>query len=282
RLPELYDSPIPAWYNGQCPLLDQGRLIVATGGRALLVALDRATGAPIWESPNPEGLMMSHSSVMPVEIAGVRQYAYLTLGGLVGVSAETGEQLWSFPWKFNTAVAPSPLPLADGQFLLTSGYHAQSVVCRAALQDGAWTAEEVAAFPPPPKGWNSEVHTPLEYRGHIYGVGKTKRGMWTCLDLKGNELWTSGRAASFGMGGYVLADGLFFALDGKSGTLRMIDANADEYRQLGEAKLLSGPDVWAPPVITHGKLLIRDLGKLLCIDIADHSAPLAASKPAPH
>ncbi len=276
RLPELYKSPIPPWYNGQCPLIDGDRLIVATGGRALLVALDKATGEPIWESPNPDACLMSHSSAMPMEVDGVRQYAYLTLKGLFGVSADTGELLWTFPWRFNTAVAPSPLALGEGRLLLTSGYHAQSVVCRVTLNNGVWAAEELTAFAPPPRGWNSEVHTPIFHRGHIFGVGKSKRGMWTCLDLEGNELWTSGRSANFGMGGYVLADGLFFVLDGKSGAVRMIDAEANEYRQLGEAKLLSGPDVWAPPVISGGKLLMRDLGTLLCLDIVDQGTPLAA------
>ncbi|MCA9263111.1 MAG: PQQ-binding-like beta-propeller repeat protein [Planctomycetales bacterium] len=279
RLPALYESTIPAWYNGQCPLIDQDRLIVATGGRALIVALEKATGKPIWETPNPDSQLLSHSSVMPIEINGVRQYAYMTLTGLNGVSADTGELLWNFPWKFNTAVPTSPLYVDEGRFMLTSGYHAQSVVCQVMQADGAWTAKELTALASPPTGWNSEVHTPIYYRGHIYGIGKSKRGMWTCLDLEGHELWTSGSEATFGMGGYVLADGLFFALDGKSGTLRMIDAEADEYHQLGEAKLLAGPDVWAPPIVSGGKLIVRDLHRLLCLDVSDPGDSIAA-KPA--
>ncbi|MCA9150814.1 MAG: PQQ-like beta-propeller repeat protein, partial [Planctomycetales bacterium] len=125
-LTESYESQIPAWYNGQCPLIDENHLVVATGGRSLIVALDKVTGNPIWESPNPDAQLLSHSSVMPVVIDGVRQYTYLTLNGLVGISAENGEILWSFPWKFNTAVATSPLPLDDGRFLLTAAYHAQT------------------------------------------------------------------------------------------------------------------------------------------------------------
>ena len=77
----------------------------------------------------------------------------------------------------------------------------------------------MVALPPPTAGWNSEVHTPILYRGHMYGVGKKRRGLWTCLDLEGNELWTSPARANFGLGGYTLADGMFFVLDGKTGTL---------------------------------------------------------------
>ena len=106
------------------------------------------------------------------------------------------------------------------------------------------------------------------HNGHLYGIGKKQRGLWTCLDLEGNEVWTSKGKASFGMGGYVLADGMFFVLEGKTGVLRVLDANADHYEELGNFKLLEGPDVWAPPIISQGKLLIRDLGKLVCLDIS--------------
>ncbi len=281
QLPAEYESPIPAWYNGQCPLIDNGRLVVATGGRALMTALEKATGKPIWETENSEQFLLSHSSITPVETQGVRQYTYNTLKGAVGVDADTGKLLWHFPWKFNTAVATTPLSLGDGKLLLTSGYHAQTVVCQARREGDAWSADEVVAAAPPTQGWNSEVHTPILYRDRIYGVGKKQRGLWTCLDLEANELWTSKGQASFGMGGYLLADGMFFVLEGKTGVLRVLDANADQYEELASCQLLEGPDVWAPPVISQGRLLIRDLGKLICLDIADTNAGVVRTAKSP-
>ncbi len=277
QLPAEYESLIPAWYNGQCPLLDGDRLIIATGGRAVLVALDKATGDPIWETANPEQFPLSHSSVMPVEIEGVKQYTYTTLNGPVGVDAASGELLWHFPWKFNTAVSTTPLPLGNGKFFLTAGYHARTVVCQITRVDDEWVASEVVSLPPPTQGWNSEVHTPILYRDHIFGIGKKQRGLWTCLDLEGQEVFTSKGKAAFGMGGYVLADGMFFVLEGKTGTLRVLDADADHYEELAKAELLKGPDVWAPPVISQGRLLIRDLSRLICLDIAADSATAATS-----
>ena len=145
---------------------------------------------------------------------------------------------------------------------------------------GSWI--NWSAAPPPTEGWNSEVHTPILHQNHIYGIGKKQRGLWTCLDLEGNEVWTSKGQASFGMGGYLLADGMFFVLEGKTGILRVLDANADHYEELASFQLLEGPDVWAPPVISQGRLLIRDLGKLICLDIADESAPVAETAAIPH
>lgn len=281
-LPIAYDSQIPPWYNGQCPLLDGDRLIIAPGGRVLMTALEKTTGEPIWETPNTAGHLMSHGSIMPLEIDGVRQYAYLTLKGAVGVAAADGRLLWEFPWQFNTAVSTTPLPLGDGRLLLTSGYHARTVICQISRTGDVWKAEEAFSLPPPTRGWNSEVQTPIVHRGYVFGVGKKKRGLWTCLSLEGEELWDSSRQAAFGMGGFVLADGKFFVLEGRTGTLRMLDAAADEYRELAMTQVLEGPDVWAPPVVSRGKLLIRDLHKLVCLDVGDSSeteTALAAGEP---
>ena len=273
-LPQLYGATIPPWYSGQCPLIDQDRLIVAIGGTKLMAAFDKATGEAIWETPNDDQQLITHSSIMPVDLDGVHQYAYFTMQGLVGIDAETGAQLWQFPWKFSTAVPTTPLPLGDGKFLITSSYGARTAVCQVTHEAGEWKATEVVSLDAPPAGWNSEVHTPIVYNGKIYGVGKVKRGQWTCMDFDCKEVWNSGRK-SFEMGGYVLADGMFYVLDGKSGTLRLVDANADDYQQLAETEILSGPDVWAPPVIVRGKLIIRDLGRLICLDISEQT--LAAS-----
>ena len=274
-LPAEYESQIPAWYNGQCPLIDGDKLVIATGGRVLMTALEKATGEAIWETDNSDEFLMSHSSIMPVEIDGLRQYAYTTLKGLVGVDAQSGELLWHFPWRFNTAISTTPLPLGGGKFFLTGGYHARTVVCQVTRGGDGWTTEEMVSLPPPTGGWNSEVQTPILHAGHIYGIGKKQRGLWTCLDYEGNEIWTSKGKASFGMGGYVLADGMFFVLEGKTGMLRVLDANAEHYEELASVKMLDGPDVWAPPVVAHGKLLIRDLGKLICLDIAAENPRVA-------
>jgi outer membrane protein assembly factor BamB len=276
-LPVEYGSRIPPWYNGQCPLIDGNRLVIATGGRVLMTALKLESGEAIWETENNGQFALSHSSITPVEIEGTKQYTYTTLKGAVGVDAETGRLLWHFPWKLNTAVTTTPLPLGNGQLLLTAGYHAQTVIFQVKHLGDNWAAREVLSLPPPTSGWNSEVQTPILYRNRIYGVGKKQRGLWTCLDLSGNELWTSAHQASFELGGYLLADGMFFVLEGKTGTLRVLDANADHYQEIASLHVLEGPDVWAPPVISRGRLLIRDLSKLVCLDIASDGSHIAAS-----
>lgn len=260
-----YKTRIPPWYAGQCPLIEDNRVIIAPSGSALVVALDKETGSTIWETPNTQKWPMSHASLMPTEIGGVKQYLYGTLKGPLGVSAEDGKLLWFHPFKFNVAFPTSPLAIGDGRIFLTSGYDAGSVMIRVAENGGSFSSDEV--FRLEGNEWNSEVHTPVLFQDHIFAVGKKKRGLFTCLNLDGQQVWTSDSNAYFGLGGYILADGMFFVVEGKTGMLRLLEANTTGYKELASAPVLSGHDVWGPLALSDGKLLVRDLTKMICIDV---------------
>lgn len=265
NLVKEYKSKIPPWYVGQCPLIEADRVIVAPAGEALLVAFDKATGDEIWRTPNAEKWPMSHASLMPAVLCGVKQYLYCTLKGPLGVSAEDGKLLWHLPRKFNVAVAPSPLAVDGERVFMSAGYDAGSLMLRVKRNSDEFSAEHV--FDLPTEEWNSEVHTPIVHDGHMFAVGKKKRGLFTCLDLDGKQVWTSAEHASFGLGSYLLADGMFFVLEGKTGMLRLIEASTGEYRELAAAQLLKGPDVWAPMALSNGKLVLRDMVRMICIEV---------------
>ena len=87
-----YGATIPPWYAGQCPLVDKGAVILAPGGNsALLLACDSQTGAAIWQTPNPRGWKMTHSSVMPMEFGGQKFYVYCGSGGVASEGVERGD-----------------------------------------------------------------------------------------------------------------------------------------------------------------------------------------------
>ena len=75
-----------------------------------IVAVDPETGEVLWQTPNPKGWKMTHSSIMPMEFGGERMYVYCASGGVVGVSAKDGRLLWeSTDWKISIATVPSPV-----------------------------------------------------------------------------------------------------------------------------------------------------------------------------
>lgn len=260
-----YKSVIPSWYNGQCPYQEGSRIIIGTGGAALMVALDKATGKEIWRTPNTGKHMLSHASVIPAVLGGVRQYLWGTLRGPVGVSAADGRLLWEFGRRFNVVVAPSPIAVDGERVFMTASYDAGSVMVRVRQSGGAFQAEPV--WDMKKNEWNSEVHTPIVHRGHMFAVGRRRRGLFTCLSFDGKEIWTSDGQATFGLGSYLMADGMFFALNGDNGLLRLIEANTTEYRELASAQVLSGGDVWGPMALSDGKLVLRDMTRMVCLDV---------------
>ncbi len=259
-----YNAKIPPWYNGQNPLMEDDRVIIATGGDALLIAFDK-TGKEIWRTPNPGNDLMTHASPMPATLGGVKQYLYSTLKGVLGVSVEDGKILWSAPFKYNVAVAPSPLAVDNELVFITAGYDSGSAMFRVTPDGGGFKAEKV--FELTSVQWNSEVHTPIVFEDHMFAVGRVRRGLFSCLNKKGEIVWDSRGKAAFDLGSFLYADGMFFILEGKTGMLRLAEANTTEYRELANAQILSGHDVWGPMALSNGKLVLRDLTKMVAIQV---------------
>ena len=269
-----YQTQIPFWYTGQCPLIDDGKAIIATGGKSLMIALDCATGEIIWDLPNDNGLKMSHASIMPWVFGGKKMYVYSAVGGVVGVSAEeddVGKILWqSLKWGCSV-VAPSPVCLPDGKILLTAGYGAGSMVFQINEESGIFSIEKLYEYKPK-DGLACEQQTPVVYDGMVYGIipkdGGTLRNQFVCVDPGDfrKVIWSSGKTNRFGLGPYMIADGKFFILN-DDGMLTIARPSKSEFVLLDQIKVFEAHDAWAPLAIANGFLLLRDDHKMICMDI---------------
>lgn len=259
-----YGTRIPLWYAGQCPLIDGERVIIAPGGpEALLLAVEIATGEPVWQTPNPREWEMTHSSILPTTLAGTKTFVYCASGGVVGVAAEDGELLWETDqWKISIATVPTPVAIDEQRIFLSGGYNAGSMMLRINRENNTFSPE--VAFQLPPKIFGAAQHTPIYHDGHIYGIRPDEQ--FVCLDLDGTIVWTSGSDCKFGIGPFLLANNIFYAMD-DHGLLRMFSATPQAYRQLGEAKVLEGPDSWGPMAMANGLLVLRDLNIMKCLDM---------------
>lgn len=268
-----FGTKVPDWYTGQCPLIDGGRAILAPAGdEVLMLAVDCATGKIVWKAPNRRGWKMSHSSVMPMTVAGRRTYVYCADGGVAGVSAADGKVLWeTSAWRVNFATIPAPIPLADGRLFLSGGYGAGAMMMRIAVRDGGFVPEVV--FRLKEKVFGSEQQTPLLYKRNIYAVRPDKQ--LVCLSLDGKLRWSSGPAHRFGprgLGPYLIADGLLFVLNDR-GRLTLAEATPEGYKELAAARIFDGRDAWGPLALVGGRLLLRDLTRLVCLDVRRPAAP---------
>ncbi len=263
-LPREDGVKVPAWYAGQCPLVDDGRLILGVGGaEALLMALDVNDGSVLWTTPNPKGWGMTHSSVVPMQGREAKTYVYCASKGVVGISAEDGKLLWEYPnWRINIANVPTPVVIDAERVFLSGGYNAGSMMLKVSAQNGALVPEE--DFRLGPKVFGSEQQTPILYQDHLYGVRPDKQLI--CLDLAGTVRWTSGSAHKYGLGPYMIINDQIFVMD-DHGHLSVVPATPEAFRVVTETQVLEGHESWAPMALASGRLIVRDLTRMVCLDL---------------
>ena len=262
---------VPMWYTGQCPLIDGTKVVLGVGGKVLLAGVDCETGKVLWETPNPRKWKMSHSSVMPMEFAGKKMYLYCAIGGIVGVSAEAqdaGTMLWETDQWNIQVVAPTPVPVGNGRFWITSGYGAGSALFQIVKEGEQFSVKLLRKVDK--KLFACEQHTPIFYQGYLYTVLPADAGAMrkqaVCMDPDGRFVWASGASNRFGLGPFMVADGKLLILD-DDGMLTMIRATPEGYQKLAQARVLDGKEAWAPLALADGRLLVRDFGTMRCLDV---------------
>ena len=261
-----FGASVPEWYAGQCPLVDGDKVILAPGGKdALLLAVELATGKPLWRTLNPHGWRMTHSSISPMDFAGHRLYLYCANKGVVGVDAKDGSQLFeTIDWKISLATVPSPLPLPDGRIFFTGGYNAGSLMLELHEETGRIVPKSL--FKLTAEIFGATQHTPIFRGDHIYGTRAD--GRFVCLGLDGKVVWASGPGENFGLGSFILAGDLILAMN-DSGKLSLIEATPSRFNLLGQTQILQGRESWAPMALAGGRLIVRDLTHLVCLDVGN-------------
>ena len=270
-----YGTEIPLWYTGQCPLIDDGKAIIATGGTALVVAIDIESGEVLWETPNPGNWQMSHSSILPYTFGGVKMYVYSAYGGACGIAADgpdAGTILWETTAWNHQVVAPSPVCMPDGKIFLTAGYGAGSMVLQLTGPGPRFNVEVIREYNAK-EGLACEQQTPVGFDGHLLGIlpkdAGPLRNQLVCVhpDDFTRVVWSSGQDKRFGLGPYMIADNKLFIVS-DDGTLTIARPSTREYIELDTCRVMEGHDAWGPLAVADGYLVMRDSKSMVCLDMA--------------
>ena len=165
------------------------------------------------------------------------------------------------------------MSIGDGRIFITSGYEAGSMMIQVEKGASGFTAKKL--YDLTSTQFNSEVHTPIlsrttcspsavEDAGPLHVHRPRRQGR---LAEPGRVRAIPAATRTFDLGGFLLADGMFFVVDGKSGMLRLIEANTTGYKELASAQVLSGEDVWGPLALSDRKLVLRDMNQLVCVQV---------------
>ena len=286
----------PTWAYRESPLVDGEKVIVTPGGpAAMMVALNKSNGEPIWKSVLPAapapaanagggppggpggrrggrggfggGGGAGYSSAIAIDFEGQRQYVQLTARALIGVAASDGKFLWRYDRPANGAGINITTPLYhDGMIFASSAYGAGGGLVKLSKDGGGVKAEQV---------WFSQRmqnhHGGVILLGDaLYGAnGGNEGGAMVCLNFKtGDVLWNQRDEHRAPKGSIAFADGrLYYRTE--TGTMLLIEPDPKQYVEKGrfeEPERSSAPD-WTHPVIANGKLYLRDQSVLLCYDV---------------
>ncbi|MEI7730362.1 MAG: PQQ-binding-like beta-propeller repeat protein [Verrucomicrobiota bacterium] len=278
RLDALARTQLPMWGMTQAPLIYQDVVIVAPQtAKVGLVAYDKVTGKERWRSAYIGRNWYSHVSPYLTRLCGVEQIIMLAQPSdpekyppaiVSAVEPSTGRILWQTktpgPHKIPMA---QPLRLGEDRLFITGGYRLGCALLQVSHEREQWATKVVLHN----KEVAGHIHSPILYRDHVYVLsfkehGATNTGL-VCLNLQGQVQWQTGPDLRFDNGALLLVDDLALVMQGKTGELHLFEVNPAGFKLLARVNLFDGGSPWAPMALSDGKLLLRNLHELKCLEL---------------
>jgi outer membrane protein assembly factor BamB len=265
---DKFGASNPKWAFSESPLVDGDRLIIMPGGKgAGIAALKKATGEVIWQSLDDTA---GYSSVVAFNFGGRRIYTVMTASAAVGVDAKDGALLWRYD-KANNRVANVATPIYfDGHVFYSSDYNTGCALLKLSEEGGKITATEVYFS----RDMQNHYTTSILVDGHLYGFSGNQPGVLVAMEFKtGAVAW---KDRSVDKGNCILAEGLLYC-QGEGGTVGLIEPSPAGYKEISRFVIQRGEwskpfwapsgNMWTVPVISNGRLYIRDQEQLFVYDI---------------
>ena len=246
------------WLISESPLVDGNNVIVSPGGRgAGMAALDKMTGKTVWVSKELSD-RAGYSSPIIADVQGVRTIMTLTGEAGVGVRASDGKLMWRHPAVSNSTANIATPVFFDNKVFYSSDYGTGGALLALRAQNGEVHAQEVYFT----RDMQNHHGGLVVVNGYLYGF---HNAILTCLEFAtGKVMW---RNRSVGKGSLAYADGSLY-LWSENNVVGLADASPAAYRETGRFRLPEqGWPSWAHPVISGGRLYIRDQGILTAYNI---------------
>jgi len=243
------------------PLVIGDQLIVEVGDtqKGTVKSFHKGTGRELWTSECRDEA--GHSGgLVPMKIDGKQVVAVLTMRNLLVVEVagqQAGQTRALHPWTTDFANNISTPAHYQNAILVTSAYN-QYAMCRLDLSPRG--AKQVWQNNNP-----SGVCSAVIHNDRIYWAW---RGVHSVDFKTGQEVWRGGKVGATGSC-LLTSDDKLIALANR-GDLMLVDAGANNYKELANIKTGHQADVWPHVVLANGRVFCKDrTGKLICYRVTN-------------
>lgn len=262
-----FESKWHAWGVAES-LLVVDNLVICTpaGKKSAVVAYDKITGKPVWQSKATEG-ERSYASPVLFRWKDLRYILASTTLEIIALVPETGEVAWTFShWQADRdprgdggQIYTNNPTIRENEIFLTRGYDYPSLMFTVS-QDGKSVSEKWTE-----KNLDNHHHGVILTDGYLYGSNwiNNGNGNWVCLDwntgeLKWEQKWNN-------KGPVIFADGMLYIIDEKNGNVGLLRPDPSKFDLVSSFRIEkgSGP-YWSHPSIYNGLLFIRH-GEVLMV-----------------
>lgn len=244
------------WGLSESPLVLGDRLLVNAGGNnASIVALKKTDGSELWRTESDEA---GYSSAVLHPVAGIPQAIFFTARRAVGIDTRDGRLLWSYNRVANrTANIATPIVRGNRVFL-SSDYGTGAALLELTAAGKGITAKEVY-FTNEMRNHHASSILVGEY---LYGFSSS---ILTAMKFDtGQVAW---KDRSVGKGSMIFADDRLY-LFSEQGAVGLAEANPAGYKEHGRFQIkTSSSPTWSHPVISGGKLYLRDQDSVYAYDV---------------
>ncbi|MCH9652168.1 MAG: PQQ-binding-like beta-propeller repeat protein [Deltaproteobacteria bacterium] len=252
-LQKRFPGRLPNWGLSTSPLVDGDLVIFEVGSEeASIAAFDRKTGETRWTTTEKSA---GYNSPLAATLDGVRQYIFAPSSAPKVISLlPDGTLYWTHEWHGGTIAMP--VQVGDDGIFVSASSDVGGMLLRVRSEGGQAKVEEVWRN----REMKNHFSSSVAYDGHIYGFDN---GSLKCIDAtSGERKWTK---RGLGKGTLIVAEGKLFLLS-ERGQLVMARATPEAYDELGRKQVLSGK-TWTSPSLADGRLYLRDLEDLVCLDV---------------
>ncbi len=242
------------WGLSESPLVLADRILLNAGGT--IVALKKSDGSAIWRTT--VGDDAGYSSAVTQTIGNVTQAIFFTSTRALGVDVNSGRQLWNYQKVANNVANIATPVVRANRVFLSSDYGTGSALLELTPSGNDVRAREVY-FTQQMKNHHA---TSVLVGDHLYGFDSA---ILTALHFDtGKVAWQN---RSVGKGSLIFVDERLY-LVGEDGTIGLAEASPARYVEHGRFAIRPGRwPIWSHPVVSGGKLFLRDQDTLYAYDV---------------